>query len=129
MTSLSPIPFHSSRSKAPISVTFTASAILPDKLEKNKNAGESLYFINCKLIKLIIDKVDFVDKIDFFSLRTLAAVRVFHLVALGILTAVGVFYLVVSGTLSAVVVFHSIALRTLSAVTIFTQIAEVLCRP
>jgi len=84
--------------------------------------------IKYKLIKLIIDKVDFVDKIDFFSLRTLSAVRVFHLVALGILTAVGVFYPVVSGTLSAVVVFHSIALRTLSAVTIFAQIAEVLCR-
>ena len=27
-----------------------------------------LDFINCKLIKFIIDKVDFVDKIDFFSL-------------------------------------------------------------
>ena len=26
-------------------------------------------FINCKLIKLIIDKVDKVDKIDFFSLK------------------------------------------------------------
>ena len=87
-----------------------------------------LLFISFELIKLIVDKVDFVDKIDFFSLRTLAAVRVFHLVALGTLTAVRVFYLVVSGTLSAVGVFHSIALRTLSAVTIFAQIAEVLCR-
>ena len=58
----------------------------------------------------------------------MAAVRVFHLVALGTLTAVRVFYLVVSGPLSAVGVFHSIALPTLSTVTIFAQIAEVLCR-
>ena len=36
VTSFSPIPFHSSRSKAPISATFTASAILPDKLTEHK---------------------------------------------------------------------------------------------
>ena len=79
-----------------------------------------------KQIKLIIEKV---EKIDFFSLCTMSAVRVFHLVASGILTAVRVFLSIVSGTLSAVGVFHAIALRTLSAVTIFAQIAEVLCRP
>ena len=46
--------------------------------------------IKYKLIKLIIDKVDFVDKIDF--LLTLAAVRVFYLVVSGTLSAVGRVY-------------------------------------